>query len=97
MIMPITFRQRKAIIPGFLYLNIGRRGISLSFKAGPVSRTVSTTGRRTTSVNLPGPLGYRSTTTAAGRARKAAELRARKEEALAAREARRRARRNDGS
>jgi len=68
--MPITYRQRKAIIPGLLYLNIGRKGISLSFKAGPVSRTVSTTGRRTTSVNLPGPLGFRTTSTSSGRARK---------------------------
>lgn len=96
MIMPFTFRKRKALIPGLLYLNIGRRGVSLSFKAGPVSRTVSTTGRRTTSVNLPGPLGFRSTTTAAGRARKATELQARKDAALARREARRRAHRNEG-
>jgi hypothetical protein len=87
--MPLTFRRRIKLFPG-LYLNIGRRGVSLTGRAGPVSVTRSTTGRRTTSVNLPGPLGYRSTTTAAGRARKAAELQARKDAALAAREARRR-------
>ena len=90
--MPVTFRMRKTIIPGLLYLNVGRRGVSLSFRAGPVSRTISTTGRRTTSVNLPGPLGYRSTSTVAGRARKEAKraaLQARKDAALARLEARR--------
>lgn len=71
--MPFTFRSRRTIIPGFLYLNIGRRGLSLSFRAGPVGHTVSTTGRRTTSMNLPGPLGWRSTSTAAGRLRKEAK------------------------
>jgi hypothetical protein len=54
---------------------------------------VSTTGRRTTSVNLPGPLGYRTTSTTAGRARKRAtteaDLQARKAAALARRQARR--------
>lgn len=91
--MPLTFRSRKAIIPGLLYLNVGRRGISLSFRAGPVGHTVSTTGRRTTSVNLPGGLGYRKTSTTGGRNRakeaKRQELEARKAAALARRDARR--------
>lgn len=59
--MPVTFRKRIALIPGLLYLNLGRRSRSISLKAGPFSRTWSSTGRRTTSVDLPGPLGYRST------------------------------------
>jgi len=83
--MPLTFRSRKTIIPGLLYLNLGRRGLSLSFRAGPVSHTVSTTGRRTTSMNLPGPFGWRSTSTTAGRRRKeqdAEDRHARKRAAL---------------
>lgn len=94
--MPFTFRSRKTIVPGLLYLNIGRRGLSLSFRAGPVGHTVSTTGRRTTSMNLPGPLGWRSTSTAAGRRRKEAK----KAELQARIDARRdsiRQRRNGGS
>jgi hypothetical protein len=59
--MSLTFRKRIKILPG-LYLNLGRTGASLTTKVGPVSHT---TGRRrsTTSVNLPGPLGYRKTRT----------------------------------
>jgi len=91
--MPFTYRRRKAIIPGLLYLNIGRRGVSLSFRAGPVGHTVSTTGRRTTAMNLLGGLGYRTTSTSGGRSRakeaKLADLQTRKDAALARREARR--------
>lgn len=62
----ITFRRRFTIIPGFLYLNINRRSWSWTTAAGPVRHTRSSTGRRTTSVNLPGKgVGYRHTTTAA--------------------------------
>jgi hypothetical protein len=74
--MPVTYRKRIKLFPG-LYLNVGRKSLSLSVKAGPFSRTYSSTGRRTTSVNLPGGAGYRSTTTASGRnrARTAADTR----------------------
>lgn len=66
----ITFRRRITIIPGFLYLNINRSSWSWTTAAGPVRHTRSSTGRRTTSVNLPGRgVGYRHTTTAAGRHR----------------------------
>ena len=59
--MPLTFRKRIKIMPG-LYINLGKTGVSVTTKVGPVSHT---TGRRrsTTSVNLPGPLGYRKTRT----------------------------------
>jgi Protein of unknown function (DUF4236) len=59
--MPLTFRKRIKIMPG-LYINLGKTGVSVTTKVGPVSHT---TGRRrsTTSVDLPGPLGYRKTRT----------------------------------
>jgi hypothetical protein len=59
--MGFTFRKRIKIVPG-LYLNLNKRGVSFTTKVGPVSHT---TGRRrsTTSVNLPGPFGYRKTRT----------------------------------
>lgn len=61
--MPLTFRKRFHLFGPF-WLNVGKKSFSLSTKVGPASRTVSTSGRRTTSVNLPGPLGYRKVTTA---------------------------------
>lgn len=59
--MPLTFRKRIRIMPG-LYLNLGKTGVSVTTKVGPVSHT---TGRRrsTTSIDLPGPFGYRKTRT----------------------------------
>lgn len=57
--MGFTFRKRIKLLPG-LYLNLGKTGASVTVKAGPVSHTTGR-GRRTTSVNLPGPLGYRRT------------------------------------
>jgi len=54
--MPFTFRKRIKIMPG-LYLNLGKRGASVTVKAGPVSHTRGSTGTRT-SVNIPGPFGY---------------------------------------
>ncbi|WP_405673207.1 DUF4236 domain-containing protein [Streptomyces sp. NBC_01530] len=61
--MPITFRKNFRILPG-VRLNINRRSWSVTVgpKNGP-KRTWSSTGRTTTSLNLPGPLGYRSTRT----------------------------------
>lgn len=61
--MPITYRQSFRIFPG-VRLNINRKSWSVTVgpRNGP-KRTWSSTGRATTSINLPGPLGYRSTTT----------------------------------
>ncbi|MFJ4961724.1 DUF4236 domain-containing protein [Streptomyces sp. NPDC088729] len=60
--MPITFRKSFQILPG-VRLNVGRRSWSITTggRRGP-RRTVSSTGRRTTSMNLPGPFGWRRTT-----------------------------------
>lgn len=60
--MPITFRKSYRILPG-VRLNINRRSWSITVgpKNGP-KRTWSSTGQRTTSMDLPGPLGYRRTT-----------------------------------
>lgn len=91
--MPFTFRTRKVIIPGFLYWNLGKRSTSLTARVGPASRTWSSNGRRTTAVNLPGPLGYRKVTTTNGRmarkAQKRAELEARLDAARQRRDDRR--------
>lgn len=59
--MSITFRKPFRIFPG-VRLNINRRSwsITLGGDHGP-HHTISSTGRRTTSVDLPGPFGYRST------------------------------------
>ncbi|WP_326806674.1 DUF4236 domain-containing protein [Streptomyces sp. NBC_01775] len=61
--MPVTFRRSIRILPG-VRLNVGRRSWSITVgpKNGP-KRTWSSTGRRTTSVDLPGPFGYRHTST----------------------------------
>jgi hypothetical protein len=59
--MGFTFRKRFKIMDG-LYLNLGKKSASITTKVGRVSHTRSTTGRSTTSVDLPGPLGYRKTT-----------------------------------
>ncbi|MFD5078046.1 DUF4236 domain-containing protein [Streptomyces sp. NPDC058371] len=60
--MTVTFRKSIKILPG-VRLNLGRKSVSVTVKVGPLSRTWSTTGRTTTSADLPGPLGYRRTTT----------------------------------
>ena len=61
--MPFTFRKSFQILPG-LRFNINRRSVSITtgFRNGP-KHTRSSTGRRTTSMNLPGPFGWRKTTT----------------------------------
>ncbi|MFE7237206.1 DUF4236 domain-containing protein [Streptomyces sp. NPDC057580] len=60
--MPITFRKSIRIFPG-VRLNINRRSLSITLGGGPGPRhTISSTGRRTTSLDLPGPLGWRRTT-----------------------------------
>lgn len=60
--MPITFRKSFRILPG-VRLNINRRSwsITLGARNGP-HYTRSSTGRNTTSMNLPGGFGWRKTT-----------------------------------
>ncbi|GAA2417277.1 hypothetical protein GCM10010420_54440 [Streptomyces glaucosporus] len=61
--MAVTFRKSFRILPG-VRLNIGRRSWSVTLGGGRGPRhTISSTGRRTTSIDLPGPFGYRSTRT----------------------------------
>ncbi len=61
--MPLTFRKSFRILPG-VRLNINLRSWSVTFGSGKGPRhTRSSTGRHTTSQNLPGPFGYRRTTT----------------------------------
>ncbi|MFJ9037961.1 DUF4236 domain-containing protein [Streptomyces sp. NPDC102406] len=61
--MTITFRKSFRILPG-VRLNINAKSISwtFGFKGGP-HHTRSSTGRHTTSMDLPGPFGWRKTTT----------------------------------
>ena len=57
--MPFTFRKSFRILPG-VRLNINRRSWSITFggRKGP-HHTINSTGRRTTSMDLPGPFGFR--------------------------------------
>lgn len=58
--MPITFRKSFRIFPGVrLNLNARSWSITLGGRSGP-HHTISSIGRRTTSWNLPGPFGWRS-------------------------------------
>ncbi|GHB16003.1 hypothetical protein GCM10018777_56350 [Streptomyces albogriseolus] len=61
--MAITFRKSFRILPG-IRININARSwsITLGPKNGP-KRTYSSTGRTTTSCDLPGPFGWRTTRT----------------------------------
>ena len=65
--MPITFRKSFRIFPG-VRLNINRRSwsVTLGGRGGP-HHTISSTGRRTTSMDLPGGFGFRRTRTRRGR------------------------------
>lgn len=61
--MPLTFRKSIRIFPG-VRLNINRRSWSITVGSrNGLQHTRSSTGRDTTSFNLPGPFGYRSTRT----------------------------------
>lgn len=61
--MPLTFRKSFRILPG-VRLNINRRSWSITLGGGKGPQyTRSSTGRRTTSMDLPGPFGWRSTST----------------------------------
>lgn len=59
--MSITFRKSFRVAPG-VRVNIARRSWSVTVgpRNGP-KRTWSSTGRRTTSLDLPGGLGWRTT------------------------------------
>ncbi|MFD1828446.1 MULTISPECIES: DUF4236 domain-containing protein [Streptomyces] len=60
--MGITFRKSIRILPG-VRLNINRRSWSVTLGGGAGPRhTYNSRGRRTTSMDLPGPFGYRRTT-----------------------------------
>lgn len=65
--MPLTFRKSFQVLPG-VKLNINRKSWSVTTggKNGP-RRTVNSKGRRTTSMDLPGPFGYRHTSTSSRR------------------------------
>jgi hypothetical protein len=67
--MPLTFRRSFRVLPG-VRLNINRRSWSVTTggRWGP-RRTTGSTGRRTTSMDLPGPLGYRHTSSRGSRLR----------------------------
>ncbi|WP_411078425.1 DUF4236 domain-containing protein [Streptomyces sp. cmx-10-25] len=60
--MPLTFRKSFRILPG-VRLNINRGSWSITTGGGKYGprHTRSSTGRRTASVNLPGPFGWRRT------------------------------------
>ncbi|MFK0182046.1 DUF4236 domain-containing protein [Streptomyces xanthochromogenes] len=59
--MPFTFRKSFRLMSGVRF-NINRRSVSVTLggRGGP-HYTASSTGRRTTSWNLPGGLGWRKT------------------------------------
>ncbi|WP_458089453.1 DUF4236 domain-containing protein [Streptomyces malaysiensis] len=57
--MAITFRKSIRIFPGVtLNLNAKSWSITLGGRGGP-RHTISSTGRRTSSIDLPGPFGWR--------------------------------------
>jgi hypothetical protein len=58
--MSFTFRRSFPVIPGILKYNVNMHSRSWTLKLGPLSRTWSSTGRVTTSANLPGPVDWRS-------------------------------------
>ncbi|PJE94408.1 DUF4236 domain-containing protein [Streptomyces carminius] len=61
--MAVTFRKSFRILPG-VRLNINRRSWSVTLGQGKGPRhTLNSAGHRTTSMNLPGPFGYRKRTT----------------------------------
>ncbi|WP_414167236.1 DUF4236 domain-containing protein [Streptoverticillium reticulum] len=59
--MPLLFRKSFTLVPGLLRLNVNRKSVSVSVGPRGLARTYSSTGRRTTSVDLPGPFSWRTT------------------------------------
>ena len=67
--MPWRFRKSIQILPG-VKLNLNRKSTSLTIGGHGIHKTFSSTGRRTTSVGIPGTgLYYTNTTTSVSRAR----------------------------
>lgn len=61
--VPITFRKSFRVFPGIrININAGSWSVTVGPKNGP-KRTYSSTGRTTTSMDLPGPFGWRRTRT----------------------------------
>lgn len=55
------FTFRKTVRLGPLRLNFGKRGLtSVGVKAGRMSYNRARNGRRTTSVDIPGPVSWKS-------------------------------------
>ena len=59
--MPVSFRRSFKILPG-VRLTFHGKTWSVTVGGKRVRRTFGSRGTRTTSVNLPGPFGYRKTT-----------------------------------
>jgi hypothetical protein len=59
--MPFRFRKSIRLFPG-VRLNLGKRSASITLGSGRVHETISTTGRRTTSVRIGDGLSWRKTT-----------------------------------
>lgn len=57
---PLTFRKSFKLFPG-VRLNLGKKSASVTVGPKGLKRTYSTTGRTTTSADLPGPFGWRKT------------------------------------
>ncbi|MGY1439351.1 DUF4236 domain-containing protein [Streptomyces reniochalinae] len=65
--MGLTFRKSIRILPG-IRMNINRRSVSFRVGGhGGPRRTYGSRGRRTTSMDLPGPFGYRRSSRRVGR------------------------------
>ena len=58
--MPFRFRKSFKIFPG-VRLNINGKSRSITFGSGRIHETVSSTGRRTTSVRIGDGLSWRKT------------------------------------
>ncbi|MGE5595840.1 MAG: DUF4236 domain-containing protein [Hyphomicrobiales bacterium] len=56
--MSWSFR-RSIRLPGGLRLNLNKKSWSVSARSGPGTQTISSTGRRTTSIRLPGGFRWR--------------------------------------
>ena len=57
----LRFRRSVRLFPGVRF-NLNRRSQSLTFKEGPVSRTVNTDGSETTNVHVAKGASMRKTT-----------------------------------
>ncbi|MFC1411479.1 DUF4236 domain-containing protein [Streptacidiphilus sp. N1-12] len=58
--MPLRFHKSFRILPG-VRLNINGHSMSITAGSGREHMTVNTKGRRTSSIDLPGPFSWRHT------------------------------------